>query len=44
MILIIQHQLGRPAMDVVPLSRRGAELAGFSELSDIDLATTEPGT
>jgi hypothetical protein len=31
-------------MDVVPLSCRGADLAGFSELYDIELATTEPGT
>jgi hypothetical protein len=29
-------------MDVVPLSRRGTDLAGFSELYDIELATTEP--
>ena len=28
-------------MDVVPLSCRGAGLAGFSELYDIELATTD---
>jgi hypothetical protein len=31
-------------MDVAPLSRRGTDLGGFSELYDIELAATDPGT